>query len=56
MKRIFRNSLFYSLLISFLIIGLLISFEIKLGVDKEVIAISVTGISGFLGYFITPEI
>ncbi len=53
MKKIFRNPLFLSLLISFLVIVLLICFEIKLGVDKEVIAISITGITGFLGYFIT---
>ncbi len=56
MKKIFRNPLFLSLLISFLAIVLLICFEIKLGVDKEVIAISITGTTGFLGYFITHYI
>jgi len=56
MKKIFRNPLFCSLLISFVITGVLIFFEVKSGVDKEVIAISVTGITGFLGYFITHYI
>ncbi len=53
MRRIYKNPSFLSLLIFPLVIVLLIWFEIRLGVDKEVIAISITGTTGFLGYFIT---
>ena len=51
MRRIYKNPSFLSLLIFPLVITLLIWFEIRLEVDKEVIAISITGTTGFLGYF-----
>ena len=53
MRRIYKNPSYLSLVIFPSLILLLIWFEIGLGVDKEVIAISITGVTGFLGYFIT---
>lgn len=52
-RRKYRNPSYLSLLIFPSAIVLLVWFEIRLGVDKEVIAISITGVIGFLGYFIT---
>ena len=53
MRRISKNPLLLTFLIFPLGIVLLILFELGLGVNKEVIAISITGATGFLGYFIT---
>ncbi|KPJ63294.1 hypothetical protein AMJ44_14565 [candidate division WOR-1 bacterium DG_54_3] len=52
-KKFFGNPLCKSLLLSLLFLVALVWLEIKFNIDKEIIAISITGILGIIGYFIT---